>query len=90
MGPGHPWGQCVGPVSYTHLDVYKRQNSAMAARKKGWIDFDAGLLLDGHSMDEVGAAFFDYIIALASGETETRAERNGYREIALFKGGVTV
>lgn len=82
-GRGTPFGAPAPTVKVA-------TNSAMAARKKGWIDFDAGLLLDGHSMEEVGAAFFDYIIALASGETETRAERNGYREIALFKGGVTV
>ena len=23
--PGHAHGRCVSPVSYTHLDVYKRQ-----------------------------------------------------------------
>jgi len=33
---------------------------------------------------------FDYVIRLASGEVEARNETCGYREIAIFKDGVTL
>jgi altronate hydrolase len=63
-------------------------NSMLAARKKGWIDFDAGrVLADG--LEPVADALLERIAAIASGET-TAAERNGEREIAIWKRGVTL
>ena len=65
-------------------------NSALAARKYGWIDFNAGVLADGDvSMDTLAGQFADYVIAVASGEP-VRSEINGCREIAIFKTGVTL
>jgi altronate hydrolase len=65
-------------------------NPDLAKRKKGWIDFDAGQLLDGTvSLDELGTSFYDYVLKVASGE-QTKNERNGYREIGIWKSGVTV
>jgi len=65
-------------------------NPDLAQRKKGWIDFDAGQLLDGKvSLDELGSSFYEYVLKVASGE-ETKNERNGYREIGIWKSGVTV
>ena len=54
----------------------------------GWIDFDAGqVLADG--MDVAADALLARIAAIASGE-EVAAERNGEREIAIWKRGVTL
>ena len=63
-------------------------NSELAARKPGWIDFDAGRVLDD-GFDATADALLDRICAIASGE-ETAAERNGEREIAIWKRGVTL
>jgi len=65
-------------------------NTELATRKKSWIDFDAGQLLSGASMDALAEQLFEQVVALASGQTETQSEINGYREIAIFKDGVTL
>lgn len=63
-------------------------NSALAAAKPGWIDFDAGSVFD-QGMDARADALLATIIATASGET-TAAERNDEREMAIWKRGVTL
>ena len=63
-------------------------NSELAQRKPGWIDFDAGsVLTDG--FDAAGAALLTRLCGIASGD-QTAAERNGEREIAIWKRGVTL
>ena len=64
-------------------------NSRLAAQKPSWIDFDAGRLLDGVPMDTLADEIEDLTLRIASGEP-TRNESNGYREIAIWKTGVTV
>ncbi|WP_353204873.1 altronate dehydratase family protein [Sphingomonas sp.] len=63
-------------------------NSALAAAKPGWIDFDAGAALDD-GMEPSADALLARIIAIASG-AETAAERNEEREMAIWKRGVTL
>lgn len=76
------------PLGFPVPTVKIASNSALAARKKGWIDFDAGAVLsDG--FDFAADALTARIVAIASGET-TAAERNGEREIAIWKRGVTL
>lgn len=41
-------------------------------------------------MDALVDEFVDYILALASGEIQTNNEKFGYKEIAIFKDGVTM
>ena len=50
---------------------------------------DAGKLLETGDMEGLAKEFFDYIISVANGE-ETNNEKNGYREISIFKDGVTL
>jgi altronate hydrolase len=64
-------------------------NSDLYNRKKNWIDFNAGQLVDGKTMKELVPEFIDKIIAVASGEP-ARTEVNGYSEISIFKNGVTL
>ena len=64
-------------------------NTALSEKKRDWIDFNAGVLLAGTDMQTAGEQLFDRIIAIANGE-ETTAEKRGYREIAIFKSGVTL
>ena len=56
-------------------------NSALREKKKHWIDFDA----QSESEEEL----FNLILEIANGK-ETKNEENGYREIAIFKDGVTL
>ena len=64
-------------------------NSALAQKKAGWIDFDAGQLLEGVAMEDARDRLWALILETAGGK-ETRAEQRGYREIAIFKSGVTL
>ena len=66
-------------------------NSDIAERKPHWIDFDAGVLLDGlATMDELADDLFETIRETASGQRRARNEQNDYREIAIWKDGVTL
>ncbi len=78
-GRGTPLGAPVPTVKIA-------TNHALAERKRGWIDFDASPVLAGEDID---GAFFDYVLSVASGEL-TQNERHGYREISIFKDGVTL
>ena len=80
-GRGTPLGAPVPTVKIA-------SNSALTAAKPGWIDFDAGAVLQG-GMDHAADALLTRIIAIASGEL-TAAERNGEREMAIWKRGVTL
>jgi altronate hydrolase len=76
------------PLGFPVPTVKIASNSDLARRKPGWIDFDAGLVLrDG--MEPTAEALANKIAAIASGE-ESAAERNGEREIAIWKRGVTL
>jgi altronate hydrolase len=65
-------------------------NHDLAARKPNWIDFDAGQLLDPDiPADQVTSDLMSLILDVASGK-EARNERNGFREITIWKQGVTL
>ncbi|MCM3628539.1 altronate dehydratase family protein [Paenibacillus glycanilyticus] len=80
-GRGTPFG---GPVPTVKIAT----NTQLAERKKNWIDFNAGQLIEGKRMDELQEELLEQIVELASGDRETNNERNGFREIAIFKDGV--
>jgi altronate hydrolase len=76
------------PLGFPVPTVKIASNSTLARAKKGWIDFDAGQVLsDG--LAPAADALLERITAIASGEP-TAAERNGEREIAIWKRGVTL
>ena len=65
-------------------------NSALAAHKPGWIDFDAGVLAEpGVDPDRVLSALLGTIAETINGAA-TSAESRGDRQIAIFKTGVTL
>lgn len=78
-GRGTPLGAPVPTVKIA-------TNSELAGRKAKWIDFDAGPMLAGAELDK---ALWNYVTEVVNGR-ETCNERNGYREIAIFKDGVTL
>ncbi len=81
-GRGTPFG-CPVPT------VKIATNTSLAEKKPNWIDFNAGALLAGLSAEQAADRLFDLICRTASGE-QTGNEKNGYREIAIFKDGVTL
>ena len=81
-GRGTPYGGFVPTVKIA-------TNSELAAKKKHWIDFDAGQLIHGKAMPQLLTEFVDAIVAFASGR-QTCNEKNDFRELAIFKSGVTL
>ncbi len=73
-GRGTPLGAPVPTIKIA-------TNTSLAERKSSWIDFDAQ---SGRKDD-----LFRLIIDIANGN-ETKNEISGYREIAIFKDGVTL
>ncbi len=76
------------PLGFPVPTIKIASNSDLAARKPGWIDFDAGPALS-EGLGPTADALFERLLAIASG-APTAAERNGEREIAIWKRGVTL
>ena len=76
------------PLGFPAPTLKIASNSALAARKPGWIDFDAGAALGG-DFEGAADALIALIAAIASG-APTAAERSGERDIAIWKRGVTL
>lgn len=79
------------PLGFPVPTLKISSNKEIAEKKPHWIDFDAGSLLDGTSdMSELEADLFDLVLRVASGEERAKNELNDYREIAIWKEGVTL
>jgi len=81
-GRGTPFGTYVPTMKIS-------TNSNLAKNKPGWIDFNAGVILENEPMEKTCERFIEYIIKVASGE-QVNNEKKNYREIAIFKTGVTL
>ncbi|MDD2417874.1 MAG: altronate dehydratase family protein [Oscillospiraceae bacterium] len=79
-GRGTPVGAPVPTVKIS-------SNNRLFENKPGWMDFNAGMLLNNKNMDEIAEQLFDYVIRVANGE-QTKNEINGYKEISIFKDGI--
>lgn len=73
-GRGTPLGAPVPTIKIA-------TNSALYKKKPKWIDFNA--------MDSEAESLWDLLLQTANGK-ETKNELGGYREIAIFKDGVTL
>ena len=79
------------PLGFPAPTIKVSSNSEIAAKKPHWIDFNAGALLDGSaSMDALRDDLFALVLEVASGRKQTNNEIHGYREIAIWKEGVTL
>ena len=78
-GRGTPVGSAVPTVKIS-------TNRALAEKKPHWIDFDASPMLKGEDPTD---ALLRLIRSVASGQ-ETKNEQHGYKEISIFKDGVTL
>ena len=81
-GRGTPFGSFVPTMKIS-------TNTPLAENKPGWIDFNAGVLAQDEPMEAVAARFADYVLTVAGGKPVNNEKKN-YREIAIFKQGVTL
>lgn len=81
-GRGTPFGSPVPTIKIS-------TNDALYNKKTNWIDFNAGSLVSGTTMEDLSKEFFEYVLKVASGE-ETKSEKSGCRDLAIFKQGVTL
>lgn len=81
-GRGTPFGAPAPTIKIA-------SNTGLAVRKPGWTDFNAGTVADGESIEDAAKRLLEFVIETAGGR-QTKAEQNGFREIAIFKDGVTL
>ena len=81
-GRGTPFGAPAPTVKIS-------TNTALYEKKGNWIDFNAGSVAEGESLDTAGERLLDFVLEIASGK-KTKSEERGAREIAIFKDGVTL
>ena len=81
-GRGTPFGTFVPTMKIA-------TNPTLAKNKSNWVDFSAGQLVEGRTMQELVPEFIDKVLTVASGQP-AKNEENGYREISIFKNGVTL
>jgi altronate hydrolase len=77
------------PLGFPVPTLKISSNSALAANKPHWIDFDAGRVLATDDAKPLEDELLDLIVATASGRP-ARNELNEEREIAIWKDGVTL
>ena len=80
-GRGTPFGGFVPTLKIA-------TNSELASTKRGWIDFDAGAVLETDFATQL-ERLTDLIVETANGKP-TKNEINHTKEIAIFKTGVTL
>ena len=82
-GRGTPFGSPVPTVKIS-------SNTPLAKKKHGWIDFDAGSIIEGADIFSLGEDLYKLVLDISSGVTQTQAEKFGFRDFAIFKNGVTL
>lgn len=79
------------PLGFPVPTIKISSNNAIAEKKPHWIDFSAGGLLEGTAtQDELADQLLELVLDIASGRKLARNEEQGYREIAIWKEGVTL
>jgi len=81
-GRGTPFGAPAPTVKIS-------TNTPLYEKKGAWIDFNAGTVADGESLDDAGDRLLDFVLEIASGKKTHNEERN-FREISIFKDGVVL
>ncbi len=81
-GRGTPFGSFIPTMKIS-------SNTALFEKKKNWIDFNAGSLLTNKTMEQLLNELIQAIQEVASGK-KLKHEQSGFKEIAIFKTGVTL
>lgn len=78
------------PLGFPAPTLKIASNTALAEKKPGWIDFDAGAAAGGTGLEELEEELFRLVVDVASGRRLARNEEADCREIAIWKDGVTL
>ena len=81
-GRGTPFASPVPTIKIS-------SNTGLAEKKKNWIDFNAGVLLEDAELAQQGEKLMDYVLRVASGK-KVCSEIAGFHDMAIFKQGVTL
>lgn len=76
------------PAGYACPLIRLGSNRKIAQLKKNWIDYDAGILLEGKDINEATEELFQMILDVASGRFKPKAEVNQYRQIGMLRDGI--
>ena len=76
------------PVAFAAPTIKVATNTPVFEKKRSWMDFNAGELINGEDMEQLLSGFIDLILRAASGAYETSNERMGFYEIAFQRDGV--
>lgn len=76
------------PIAFAGPTLKVASNSTIFQKKRQWMDFDAGCLLQGKSLDELGEEFWHVVLDAASGRYRCSNERMGFYEIGILRDGV--
>jgi len=82
-GRGTPFGAPIPTIKIS-------SNSALAARKPNWIDYNAGAVLEQTTYDVATKELLSLLLDVASGRIRTKNEQNGYKGISIFRNGATL
>ena len=83
-GLGTPTGNAVSPV------IKVSSNSELASRLPDMIDLDAGTVISGaETIEGVGERIMEMVVATASGEYQTKAQRLGQEDFIPWKRGIS-
>ncbi len=81
-GRGTPFASPVPTVKIS-------TNNALYSKKKNWIDFNCGTIVETDTVSGLSEKLFEYVLEVASGKT-VKSEDAGYHDLAIFKQGVTL
>ncbi len=81
-GRGTPFGSFVPTMKIS-------TNTPLSQFKRGWIDFNAGSLVESDDMATLLGRFIEKVVETANGK-HLKHEQVGFKEVAIFKSGVTL
>ena len=81
-GRGTPFGSFVPTMKIS-------TNTRLFNHKNNWIDFNAGTIVEGRTMSSVLEELITFLTEIANGK-HLKHEKIGFKDIAIFKTGVTL
>jgi altronate hydrolase len=84
-GLGTPTGNPIAPV------VKLSTNCSLAQRMHDIIDVDTGTIIEGtQTIEQMGETILDFVVKVASGEVQTKAEAKAQEDFIPWKRGVSL
>ena len=76
------------PVAFACPTLKIATNNTIFNKKRAWMDFNAGVLLEGKPMDELRDELVDLVLDAVNGKYITSNEKMGFYEIGFQRDGV--